>query len=542
MREIDRRATEESGIPSLLLMENAGRAVADKACEMLGDPHMKMVLVMCGPGNNGGDGIVAARHLRQAGALPLVAYFGDREKAKGDALTNIEIAEQSGMDLFFDLDPKGRWDRVPQDIDLIIDALLGTGTKGEVREPFASLIARINDMSAADHTPVLSVDIPSGVDADTGQTLGPCVAADATVTLALPKVGVVTYPGASLVGQLSIADIGIPEKVTRLASNAPGVFLTRWFDAMPLGMLRSIDSHKGLYGHVAIIAGSVGMTGAATLAAEGALRIGAGLVTVLVPESLNDIMEVKLTEAMTIPVPEGKARAFGMASLEKVLGYVNKWDAAVIGPGFGRAEDTIAFTLELIKRLEKPAIIDADALYAISKDQGVLRECKAPLVITPHPGEMATLLGTTSKEVQSNRLETARAFAKEHGVTVVLKGAGTVISDPDGKAYINTTGSPGMATGGTGDVLSGMIGGLLAQSQGDTSVAAAAVYLHGLAGEIAADKLSEPAMLASDLATCIGDAILRVQNETQSWDNETKPTVCAEPTFDFRLKKGVIHH
>jgi NAD(P)H-hydrate epimerase len=335
-----------------------------------------------------------------------------------------------------------------------------------------------------------------------------------TVTFAGLKVGLLTYPGAWHSGEIVVADIGIPEAASRHIK--PVAFLDCWLHAWSeFGWGRPPDFHKGDFGHVAIVASSVGMTGAATLSAEGALRIGTGLVTVLVPESLNDVIEVKLTEAMTIPVPQGKARAFGTASLDKVLGYVNRWDAAVIGPGFGRDEDTIEFTLELIRRLEKPAIIDADALYAISKDLSVLKRCKAPLVVTPHPGEMATLLGTTSADVQSNRLEVARAFAKEHGVTVVLKGAGTVIAAPDGKAHINTTGSPGMATGGTGDVLSGMIGGLLAQDKEPVDAAAAAVYLHGLAGEIASERLSEPAMLASDLANSIGDAIKEVQEEAQ---------------------------
>lgn len=531
MREMDRRATEEFGVPSLLLMENAGRAVADAACELLGDVENKLILVACGPGNNGGDGFVAARHLRQAGALPIIAYFGDREKARGDALANIEIAENSGMDIVVNPDPKGSWDWLPRELDLIIDALLGTGIKGELRQPYADIIARICGTRTGAGCPVVSVDIPSGVDSDTGQTLGPAVIADVTVTFALPKVGTVTYPGASFVGKLVVADIGIPEKVTRVKPDAEGTYLLGWFEAVSLGLPRLQDSNKGLYGHVAIVAGSVGMTGAAALAAQGALRIGTGLVTILVPESLNDIMEVKVTEAMTIPVPQGRARAFGMASLEKVLEYANKWDSAVIGPGFGRDEDTIEFTLELIKCLEKPAIIDADALYAVSKDLSVLRDCKARLVLTPHPGEMATLLGTTVPEVQSNRLETARGFAKEHGVTVVLKAAGTVVADPDGRVFINTTGSPGMATGGTGDVLSGMIGGLLGPRKSPTAIASAAVYLHGRAGEIAAERRSEPAMIATDVADCIGDAIKEVTHklETEVFEHPLRRPVSYGP-------------
>ena len=515
MRSLDRMATENYGIPSILLMENAGRAVADAAKDMLGDVEGKRVVVVCGPGNNGGDGFVAARHLRNAGADVRIAYFGERERAKGDALANIEIAEKMGLPI----DSSGSLRRLRTSLawaELVIDALLGTGIRGELKGDLGKVIGAINVSKIG--SSVLAVDMPSGVDADTGRTWGPgfesgriaeeAVAADRTVTFGRPKIGLATHPGAGYVGRLIVADIGIPNEA--LHDCGSRVFLLRGPVLLPFVLPRCPSAHKGNYGHVAIVAGSVGMTGAATLAAEGALRIGTGLVTLAVPESLNDIMEVKVTEAMTIPVPQGKARAFGMASFEKVLEVIEKRDAAVIGPGFGRDEDTIEFALELIKSLNKPAIVDADALYAISKEISVLKKCEASLVITPHPGEMATLLGTTAAEVQSNRLETARAFAKEHGVTVVLKGAGTVVAEPGGDAYINTTGTPGMATGGVGDVLSGMIGGLLAQKVEPGGAACASVYLHGRAGEIAADALGEAAMIASDVADAIGEAIQEV--------------------------------
>jgi hydroxyethylthiazole kinase-like uncharacterized protein yjeF len=522
MREMDRRATEEYGIPSLLLMENAGKAVADAAAEFFDGVFGSSILVVCGPGNNGGDGFVAARHLRNAKAHVTIFYFGDRASAKGDALANIEMAEKMGIPIDYSKSIKHLSKEISH-CDYVIDALLGTGARGDLKPEYAKVVKVMNHDRGDAH--LIAVDIPSGLDADTGRELGPvgvgwrdygkaAVNADMTVTLGLPKVGLVTYPGAGHVGHIVVADIGIPAAIYHGLEPAAKLLGRGSIIGTGLGVARDADSHKGTYGHVAIVAGSVGLTGAATLAAMGALRIGTGLVTVLVPESLNDIMEVKLTEAMTIPVPEGKARAFGMASLDKVLEYVNKWDSAVIGPGFGRDEDTIEFTLKLIRKLTKPAIIDADALYAVSRDLSVLKKCKAPLVITPHPGEMATLLGTTSDQVQSNRLETARSFAKEHGVTVVLKGAGTVIAEPDGSAFINTTGSPGMATGGTGDVLSGMIGGLLAQGSGHA--ANAAVYLHGRAGEIAAEKLGEAAMIASDVADSIGKAIQEVLQEPDS--------------------------
>lgn len=503
MRALDRRATEQYGIPSLLLMENAALSVYMAAADMLDDVSGKRVVIVAGPGNNGGDGFAVARHLHNAGADVLIAFYGERDKAKGDALTNIEIAEKMGLPIEAMTDAAPLVDCL-EGVDLIADALLGTGIQGDVRPLQAEVISVINDSGV----PVIAVDIPSGVNADTGAIGGAAVLADVTVTFALPKIGLLTYPGAEQVGRMVIADISIP--VEALEDNDARVYAGDAEVARNAFPPRPTDSHKGLYGHVAIVAGSVGMTGAATLAADGALRIGTGLVTVAVPESLNDILEVKLTEAMTIPVPQGKARAFGHASLERVLEIVEKRDAVVIGPGFGRDEDTVRFTLELIRGLTRPAIVDADGLFAISKDVSVLKQRVAPMVITPHPGEMATLLGTSTADVQSNRLEVARSFAAEYNVVVVLKGAATVVAAPDGTAYINTTGSPGMATGGTGDVLSGMIGGLLAQRLDPLTAAAAAVYLHGLAGGLAADKLGEAAMIAGDVADCISDAIREV--------------------------------
>ncbi len=522
MRDLDARATDQFGIPSLLLMENAGRAVAEAAMGMLREVRCSHVLVVCGPGNNGGDGFVAARHLYNAGAKVTIAFYGDRAKAKGDALANIVIIEKMlpaqahpGSLNVIDRPSAEDLDELLLDTDLVIDALLGTGVKGELREPYVGVIEAINNSYVRCPCSRLCVDIPSGLDADTGRPLGPVVQASTTVTFALPKIGLLTYPGAKYVGNLLVADISIP-KDALFAPDLLTYLISGSTAVGPIIKTREPDANKGSFGHVAIVAGSVGMTGAAALAAEGALKTGAGLVTVAVPESLNDIMEVKLTEAMTIPVPQGRARAFGMDSVESVLEIIEKRDAAVIGPGFGRDEDTIAFTLELVRRLIKPAIMDADALYAISTDLSVLKQCKAPLVITPHPGEMARLLGTTVPEVQSNRLEIARSFAQEHGIWVALKGAGTIVANPQGEAYINITGTPGMASGGTGDVLSGMIGALLARMKepiGPDYAVCGAVYLHGRAGEIAAEQLGEESMLASDLANAIPDVICEARRE-----------------------------
>lgn len=501
MRELDRRATEEYAIPGLLLMENAGRAVFEAACDLLdGEVRGRRVLVVCGPGNNGGDGFVAARHLDNAGADVVVAYYGDRAKAKGDALANLEIVERMGV-LIAAAPPMEELESLLDSADLVVDALLGTGISGEIREPFRSVIGAL----LRSVPPVLSVDIPSGVDADTGVELGEAVQAEMTVTFGLPKVGLVTYPGRERCGELRIADISIPDVLLKNSVGAASL-LGAWA-ALPFMAPMPEDCNKGDRGHLAVVAGSVGMTGAAALAAAGAMRMGAGLVTLAVPQSLNDILEVKLTEAMTIPVPESENRAFGPASLDAVLEIVGKRDAAVIGPGLGRSPDTVAFALALLQKMDKPAVVDADALFAVSTDIKALGKCRAPLVLTPHPGEMARLLGTTAAQVQSNRLDAARSFAAEHAVVVVLKGAGTVVAEPDGTAWINTTGTPAMATGGAGDVLSGMIGALLAGGGSVGAAACAGVYLHGKAGEIAADSMGENCVAASDIAESISLAV-----------------------------------
>jgi len=500
MRELDRQATEEFGIPSLILMENAGRAVAMTALAMLKDHSRARVIIACGPGNNGGDGFVAARHLHNAGVDVLVVYYGTRSKAAGDALANIVAAERLPLDILPNPGP-AVLSRLALESDLVIDALLGTGIKGALKPPYDDVLSTLKRDFRC---PVLAVDIPSGLDADDGSVAGRVVHADRTVTFALPKIGLLTHPGAAYAGDIVVADIGIPWDALKNSSDCRVAL----GDLSEVFASRDRAAHKGDFGRLAVVAGSVGMTGAAALAAQGALRVGAGLVTVVIAESLNDIMEVKLTEAMTAPVPESGSRALGPASLDSALCCIEKRDAAVIGPGIGRREETVELALDIIRCLSRPAVLDADALYAVSKDISALKSSKAPLVLTPHPGEMAMLLGTDVSEVQSNRLEIARSFAAQHGVVLVLKGAGSVVAEPGGRAFINTTGNPGMATGGTGDVLSGMIGGLLAMGLDAFDAANCAVYVHGLAGDLAAERLGEASMLASDLAERISEAIL----------------------------------
>jgi len=506
MKELDRRASEEFGVPSIVLMENAGLRTFDVACRMLKDIGGNRLVIVCGRGNNGGDGFVVARHLHQIGVDTHALLVGPLEEVRGDARVNLEIAEKSGIPIE-NVTDIATARRALAHCDLVVDALFGTGIKGEITGLAGEIIDEIN----ACGRPVVAVDLPSGLDADTGQICGRCVQADETVTFGLPKIGLAIYPGADYAGQVSVAEIGIPE----LALETAGIntFLTEDEDVGNRLPARPPDAHKGTFGHAAIIAGSVGMTGAAAMAGMAAVRIGAGLVTLGVPESLNDILEAKVTEVMTVPMPETQARSFSRAAVPKALELIERCDAVAIGPGIGRNGETVAFVRELLPKIKVPMVIDADGLNAVAEDVSVLAKLKAPTIISPHPGEMARLVGTTVETVQSNRLKAARDAAERFGVVVVLKGAGTVTAAPDGEAWINTTGSVALATGGTGDVLTGAIVGLLAQGRRPLDAAICAVYIHGRAGEIAEEEIGSAGAAATDLLPLLPRVIREV------WEN-----------------------
>lgn len=492
MREIDKRATEEYGVPSLLLMENAGLQTYEAARDLLGDLEDAEILIIAGKGNNGGDGFVAARHLSEAGAIVTVALAAEADEVKGDAGTNLEIVFRAGIHCLQITDDNDLAEHLAS-CDLIIDALLGTGVKGGATGLAADVIEAINESDK----PVISIDLPSGVNADTGNVEGPCVYAAETVTLALAKIGLVTYPAAQYAGELIVADIGIPTplvtqmdlKINLLDDDMVAVRLPR----------RDVDAHKGTFGHLGVLAGSVGMTGAAFLASEAAGRVGAGLVTLGCPWSLNDILEVKLTEAMTVPLPETPARSLASDAVDAALTMLQRCNSVAIGPGIGRDKDTVHFVHSILPKIDLPMLIDADGLNAVAGKPEILSRLKSPAVITPHPGEMARLLGTDTAAVQSDRLNTAIDAAAKFGVVVVLKGARTVIAAPDGRAFINPTGNPGMASGGMGDVLTGAIGGFLAQGLSALDAAICGVYLHGMAGDLAAEEIGAAGLLASDL-------------------------------------------
>lgn len=507
MRELDRRATEDYGIPGIVLMENAGLRAFDAAREMLNGVPGKRVVVIAGRGNNGGDGFCIARHLANAGARVECFLAGEVDQVSGDARVNLDSVLKMGISVQ-ELESVGTVEMPLRHADLVIDSLLGTGIKGEVTGLVADLIDAIN----ACGRPALSIDVPSGLISDTGAIAGRCARAARTVTFGLPKIGLVFYPGAGYVGDLTVADIGIPREA--LQDSPSRVWLTEAKDVARRLPARPPDAHKGTFGHLAVIAGSVGFTGAAAMTSESAARAGAGLVTLGCPSSLNDILGAKLTEVMTLPMPETPDRSFAVAAIDKALELIERCDALAIGPGLSRNPETVRFVNELLPRVRKPMVIDADGLNALAEDASTFAGLQAPTAITPHPGEMARLIGTTSQDVQSDRLKTALEGAKRFGVVCVLKGARTVIASPDGDAYVNPTGHVAMASGGVGDVMTGVIGGLLAQGLSPMDACIAGAYLHGLAGEIAAENVGAPGALASDVLLATPEAF-RIVMSTQ---------------------------
>ncbi len=494
MRELDRQAIEELGIPSVVLMENAGRGtyqVLRQEFPLLEGP----VAVLAGRGNNGGDGLVVARYLANADLPVTVFLLARRDQVSGDARVNLEIAQRLGLEIVeigTEEDLHALMHRLAR-AALIVDALLGTGLKDEVRGLLRPLIDKINHL----RVPVLAVDIPSGLSADSGRPLGAAVRAQVTVTYGLPKLGQILAPGRDYVGRLWQVDISIPPALTQ---GLP-VELAEAEELRACLPARPFASHKGTFGHLLVLAGSEGKTGAASLTAEGALRTGAGLVTVGVAASLNDILEVKLTEAMTLPLPEAPAaRALGREALKPIFQFLKgKITAVALGPGLGTHLETQELVRHLVRQLPLPLVIDADGVNALEADQGSVREAAGPRILTPHPGEMARLLGCSPREVQEARLDTARQVAAGLKAWVVLKGAQTVVASPEGALSLNPTGNPALASGGTGDVLTGLIGGFLAQGLTPWDAARLGVYLHGLAADYLAAETGPRGLIAGDL-------------------------------------------
>lgn len=509
MRELDRKAIQERGIPGLTLMENAGRAVAEAGARLTQNSNDRPIVILCGRGNNGGDGFVAARHLRELGRRVQVFLAAARDDVAGDAEANLRRLEEGGIEVTEVEDPQ----LVVSSLctaGLVVDALLGTGLSGRVCGLPGQLIEAVN----ACGRPVLAVDVPSGLDAHTGEPLGLAVRAAETVTMGLPKIGLFLYPGMDYAGRLTVADIGFPPDLVNESPSLADLMEPEW--VRMLLPRRRQSAHKGSFGRVLVIAGSEGMTGAASLCAQGALRVGAGLVTVGCPASVNDILEVKLTEAMTFPLPETYRRTLDTRALALILELAEEASVVAMGPGLSREPETAVLVRRLAARVEKPMVIDADGINALADAAMILEGDHAPAVLTPHPGEMARLMRVATEKVQARRAYFAEAAAKRFRSAIVLKGARSIVAERGRPLTVNPTGNPGMASGGTGDVLTGMVAGLVAQGLLPFEAAAAATYLHGLAGDIAADRVGEASMVASDLLEAVPAAIRRVQDRNVS--------------------------
>jgi NAD(P)H-hydrate epimerase len=506
MREADRRAVA-SGIPSLTLMENAGSQVAAAMRAAFPDLASARVGILAGRGNNGGDGLVVARLLRERGIDTRVVLLARATDVKGDAAINLDRLRQAGLAVT-EAPDEASWVSARSDLlacDVIVDALVGTGASA----PLAGVTAAaVRDLNAARRR-VVAIDLPSGLIADRTDVPGEAIEATLTVTLAAPKLALTQAPAETRAGALVIADIGIRADIIA-GLEGPWVELVTKERARRLFPARRPNAHKGDFGHILIVAGSPGKTGAASLAGMAALRSGAGLVTVATPASSASIVASLGREYMTLALREGADGLVAPEALASVLAF----DADVIaaGPGLGRSAGVTAFVRGLVERAERPLVLDADALFAMAGEPGALRRASRPVVVTPHPGEMARLAGSTASAVQANRLDTARAYASTHGVTVVLKGAHTVTAAPDGSASINTTGNPGMATAGTGDVLTGAIAAWAAQVQPIQDACALAVYLHGAAGDLAALEEGETGLVAGDLLAHLGRAARDLKN------------------------------
>lgn len=479
MRQLD-GGTIQFGIDGILLMENAALGVTKAICAHVPVEGARAAVV-CGGGNNGGDGFAVARHLANRGADVSICLLYDADRLKGDAKKNFEISSRMGIPI------KNQEDFC--NCDFIVDAIFGIGFRGSVQGKAVEIIEQMNRSGKK----IFSIDIPSGVDGNTGAVEGSAVRAYMTITCGYEKTGLVQYPGREYAGLLEVCNISVPQCVEKQVPVNTYLGDDSLLKAIPTA---APDANKGSLGRVFVVAGSRGMTGAAALCCQGALRSGAGLVTLAVPEDLNAIMEVKLTEAMTVPV--SCSGHFTKDALEPMLDTIQSSGALVLGPGIGKDPQTKEAVELLLRTIKIPIILDADGINIVAENINILDAVQGQVILTPHPGEFSRLSKKTIAQIQKNRLEEARDFAVKWGVTLVLKGAGTVTAAPDGTAWINTSGNPGMATGGSGDTLSGIIGAFAARGMEAPYAAAAGVYVHGKAADITAQSIGQNGLLPSD--------------------------------------------
>ena len=505
MRDIDRKAIDEYGINELALMETAGQKAANAVHHVLKNVAKKSVCVLAGSGNNGGDAFVAARYLYNLGARIKIFMIGNKNNRTDSLNVQMKIIRSMGMEIQV-LDSDRAWERLQVTLrfsDLIIDGILGTGFTGQLRPSVLRLVRLVNSTNK----PVVSIDLPTGVESDSGQVGEAAIKATCTIALGLPKVGHYLCPGASHVGELLINDIGIP---VQLLNQNEEIHQTVVDDELAITLLptRPKDAYKGSVGKVLVIAGSLGMTGAAALASMSALKTGAGLVTLAVPESLNSIFEVKLTEVMTAPLSEIKAGIIGGdKALAQLLTLADKADTILIGPGLGRELETIELVKKLVETVDKPLILDADALFAYNGKVDSLKACKQIPILTPHLGELAAMLTTSVEDLRTNLVENVRKASQSFRAIFVAKSESTIIAYPNGEIFISSLGNEGMATGGSGDVLAGAIAGLIKQTP---FAPIAGVYLHDTAGDMAFNEGSD-GLIASDIMNYLPNAIKKLR-------------------------------
>lgn len=501
MRTLDRMSAETVGIDGIVLMENAALACVEVlSCRF--DIKNTSFAVFCGKGNNGGDGFAIARHLFNKGA-DVVVYLTSGSSFEGDALKNYRILRTLGVTVI-ELDSSEYLKSFIKSADCVIDAILGTGISGAPHGMAAYAIDAINEF--ADF--VLSVDVPSGINSDSGDVRGNAVKADITVTFAAYKRGMFLFPAADFTGEIILKDISIPQVVSDTAGGS--FFLSTLDGIKSVYPKRKNNSHKGDYGKILIVGGSVGMAGAVAMSAKAAVRCGAGLVTAAVPASVNNVIQEKIDEVMTIPLPEEGGR-IAKSAAERLARRANIEGAVLFGPGLGRSDGLVEFTKEFLPLLTVPTVIDADGIYALSKLPGLLQSCRAEIILTPHSAELGYLVGTTAEEVEKDRFSVSADYAAKNGVTLILKGHHTIITAPDGDTAVNPTGNSGMAGAGSGDVLAGMVVSLVARGMSPFDAAVSAVYLHGAAGDLAAERLGKDAMCAGDIIGAIPH-ILPVEN------------------------------
>ena len=511
MQQMDRRTIESFGIPGRVLMENAGRGATRFFFNQFSDLANKRVGVIAGRGNNGGDGFVIARYLNQSGVAAKVYLLATSTQVRGDAAANLKLLKPLEIPLIEIPDESSFLDHQSDmaGCDVWIDAILGTGLKSDVKGYFQRIIDFINALKKT----VLAVDIPSGLNSDTGQPCGTCIRASATATFGFAKTGHMIHPGSGYTGVLEIVDIGIPPYIVQSVN--PKQFLLTADLIKSYLTPRAEDAHKGTTGHLLVVAGSTGKTGAASMTSISALRAGAGLVTLAIGQNLNAVVEAQMLEAMTFPLPENRDGVLGESAFETIQELMSGKKCLAIGPGLGQASETRKLVHKIISASQIPVVVDADGINNLTGQVQILKNASIPIILTPHPGEMARLLNVKVINIQQDRINCARSVAVDLNVHVVLKGARTVIAHPDGRVFTNATGNAGMASGGMGDVLTGIIAGLIVQGFSPESAAHTGVYLHGAAADTLARTTGPYGYLAGDVMHAIPGEIKQILDNVQ---------------------------